>query len=194
MSELPPTIALQTTLADAASFLAREKVPYTLIDGLAVSIRGQPRVTADVDIVIAANVESALRLVTSLPSTPFIPLFQGVEDVVETAFILPLRHRTTNVKVDVALGMSGFEQQAISRARPVDIGGNTVLVATAEDLLVMKVLAVRPQDDQEVLGLVAAQGANLDWDYCQKIAETLGQEIGQDLSGKISSQRVSAKS
>jgi hypothetical protein len=41
-------VPLQTTLVDAVNFLESESVPYALVGGLAVSLRGQPRVTADV--------------------------------------------------------------------------------------------------------------------------------------------------
>ena len=180
---------LERTLIDTASFLEHEGLPYALIGGLAASLRGQPRVTADVDMVIIADVERALQLATSLEGTDFKPLFDGVEEVVQRAFILPLRHRTTNVKLDLALGMSGFEHQAVARAEPIAVGGSSVSVALAEDLLIMKILAGRPQDEQDVRGLLIAQGDKLDWDYCLKVAADLGNALGVDLAGRIAALR-----
>jgi hypothetical protein len=180
---------LKTTLADAVSFLLHEGVPYALIGGLAVSLRGQPRVTADVDIVIGADVERSLRLVAMLERTSFKPLFDGVEEVVQSAFILPLRHRVTHVKVDLALGLSGFEQRAVVRAEPMDLAGSNVLVATAEDLLIMKILAGRPQDDQDVRGLLVAQGDHLDWQYCEQVAAELSDALGENLVDRIATLR-----
>lgn len=87
-----------------------------VIGGVAVSLRGIPRMTVDVDPVIQADVDNGLRLARDLPSTPFMPLFEGVEEVVASAFILPIRHRVTGVRVDLAIGMSGFEREAVSRA------------------------------------------------------------------------------
>jgi hypothetical protein len=92
-------------------------LPGALIGGLAVSLRGQPRMTVDVDLVIAAGVDDALRLITTLPKTPFEPLFAGVEEVGASAFILPLRHRSTGIRVDLAIGMSGFERGRLRAAR-----------------------------------------------------------------------------
>jgi hypothetical protein len=178
---------LQTTLADAINFLRREGVPCALIGGMAVSFRGQPRVTADVDLVITADVERALRLTAALEGSRFKPLFADVADVVEKAFILPMRHRSTNVKVDLALGLSGFERQLVARAQPLDLGSTIAPVATAEDLLITKVLAGRPQDDQDARGLLMAQGAQLDWAYTLKTASDLGDALGQDLVGRITS-------
>jgi hypothetical protein len=105
--------------------------------------------------------------------------------VIERAFLLPLRHRTTNIKVDIAIGLSSFEQQAIARARPMDVAGLMVNVATAEDVLILKVLAGRPQDQEDIQGIVIAQGDRLDWDYCLNTASRLEEAIGQDLVATI---------
>jgi hypothetical protein len=66
-----------------------------------------------------------------------------------------------------------------------------ISVATAEDLLVMKVLAGRPQDEQDLRALVVAQGEHLDWDYCLRLAAELGEAIDQPLVSQIESLRTS---
>ena len=68
---------LQQTLIDAANVLDAEQVPYALIGGMAVSLRAQPRMTADVDMVIGADIPRALNLARALEGTKFRPLFQG---------------------------------------------------------------------------------------------------------------------
>jgi hypothetical protein len=160
-----------------------------LIGGLAVSLRAQPRFTADVDLVIAADVDRAIKLAASLEGTSFRPFFKDVTDVIEKAYILPLRHRSTNVKVDMAVGMSGFEQQTVARAERLKVAGAIISVATAEDLLIMKVLAGRPQDEQDLKGLVVAQGEQLDWDYCLRVAADLAEAIDQPLVDRIEALR-----
>lgn len=119
---------LQITLADAVGMLQAEGVPYALIGGLAASLRGQPRVTADVDLVMAADLDAALALATRLDATPFQPLFPGVDQVDERTFILLLRHRRTGIKVDLAIGLSGFERQSVARKTPLTLAACEVLV------------------------------------------------------------------
>ncbi len=176
---------LRTTLADAVSFLDAQRVPYALIGGLAASLRGRPRATVDVDMVISADLDRALELVGVLEQTNFRPLFSDTAEIVQKSFLLPLRHRTTNVKVDLAIGLSGFEHQAVARAERLELAGSTIFVATAEDLILMKVLAGRPQDEQDLVGIVIAQGDHLDWDYCIHLAAELGEAVGQDLLGRV---------
>ena len=176
---------LQESLLEVTQFLENMRVSYAVIGGLAASLRGEPRVTADVDLVVGATVESALELISSLKGSSLEPLFAGVEEVIERAFILPLRHRPTGVKIDLAIGLSGFEQQALVRAEAMEIAGHEVLVATAEDLLIMKILAGRPRDQQDVEGIVNAQGESLDWEYCLRTAQLLGDAIDQDLVSHV---------
>jgi hypothetical protein len=178
-------VLLQKTLADAVVFLDREQIPYALIGGLAASLRGEPRVTGDVDLVIQADVDRVLELADQLDGTTFKPLFSDIADVIRRSFILPLRHRATNIKVDLSLGLSGFEQQTIVRATPVEVAGSIVAVATAEDLLILKVLAGRAQDEEDIRGIITAHGNALDWAYCLNTAAELGHAIGQDLVGAI---------
>jgi hypothetical protein len=180
---------LRTTLADAVTLLSSRGISYALIGGLAASLRGQPRVTADVDMVIAVDVAAALDLAATLGGSPFMPLFDDVTEVIQRAFILPLRHRATGVKVDLAIGLSGFERQVIARANVEALASQSVSVATAEDLVIMKVLAGRPQDDQDVEGMLIAQADKLDWGYCLQVAGELGVAIGQDLVQRINSFR-----
>jgi hypothetical protein len=180
---------LRTTLVDAVRFLDRHRMPYAVIGGIAVSLRGEPRVTADVDVVIGTDVAGALQLLDAIQPTPFEPLFQGAEEVVERTLILPLRHTASGVKLDIAVGLSGFERQTIARATPVDFRDFSVAIATAEDLLIMKVLASRPRDIQDARGIIAAQAPNLDWEYCLQLAADLGKAVDQDLVGIINSLR-----
>ena len=176
---------LQETLRDAVLFLDKHGIAYALIGGLAASLRGQPRVTADVDLVIGVGVEEALSLISNLDKSEFEPLFEGIEEVVQQAFILPLRHRGTRVKLDLSLGLSGFEQQVIARAQVMDILGESICLASAEDLLVMKLLAGRPRDNQDAEGIALVQGEQLDWDYCRETAKQLGEAVDQDLVGSV---------
>ena len=176
---------LRQTLTAAISLLDQHSIPYALVGGLAASLRGQPRATADVELVIGVDIGKALSLLSDLETTAFEPLFEGVAEVVERAFILPLKHRETGVKVDLALGLSGFEQQLLSRTQEVNLLGESVQVASAEDLIVMKLLAGRPRDQQDAEGIVMVQGDSIDWDYCRETALRLGQAVEQDLVGPL---------
>lgn len=178
-------LPLRKTLADVVRWLRENYVDHALIGALAISARGNPRATADVDLVVAIDTQRALDLVAALESSDFQPLFTNVQDVVEQAFILPLLHRETKVKVDLSIGLSRFEQRAVARADVQNVLGTQVPVATAEDLIIMKSLAGRPQDEQDIRGLAMTLGEQLDWEYCERTATDLGEAIGVDLRARV---------
>jgi len=178
--------AIRETLADAAELLATNSVPFAVIGDIAVSVRGEPRFTADIDFVIGVEVERGLELLSAVKGSAFAPLFPRADEVVRTSFILPLRHVRTRVKVDLAIGLTGFEHQLISRAPREELGGISLPVATAEDLLLMKVLAGRPRDVEDARAIALKQGPGLDWGYVIETGKALEEAVGQDLTPQLS--------
>lgn len=49
----------------------------------------------------------------------------------------------------------------------------------------MKTLAGRPQDDQDLRGMLLVQRDRIDWEYCLQMAAELGEAIGQDLKERL---------
>ena len=45
----------------------------------------------------------------------------------------------------------------------------------------MKVLAGRPQDHQDISGIIAIQGSSIDWAYCESVAHHLAEVMEMDL-------------
>lgn len=176
---------LQTTLADVARWLREERISFAIIGGIAATFRGEARFTADVDVVIGVSLDEALQLLGRLPGSNFQPLFPGVEEVLRASFLLPLRHSVTQVSVDIAIGLSGFEQQAISRATEVVLPNCQIPVVSAEDLILMKLLAGRPRDTDDVRNIMLRQGPALDWNYLWEIGSQLQQAVDQDLLSEL---------
>jgi predicted nucleotidyltransferase len=71
-----------------------------------------------------------------------------------------LRHGD-GVGVDVSCGALPFEQEMIERAQVVEVGGVKVNVPTPEDLIIMKAVAQRPKDLNDIEALLRAH-ADLD--------------------------------
>ena len=177
--------ALQRTLNDSIDVLVANRIQYALIGGLAASIRGRMRVTEDVDLVLDCDVIGALLLLKSLDGTLLEPLFADVEQVVRHSFMLPLQHRETGITIDLAIGTSGFEQQTIRRATEVKIASKSLRVATAEDLVLMKILAGRRQDDQDIDGILEVQREQFDWQYCSVVGQQLQDALGMDIAVRV---------
>lgn len=70
---------------------------------------------------------------------------------------------------------SPFEIEAVKRSRALEHApGIKLRTCTAEDLLVMKCFASRPQDWHDVRGILVRQGTSkLDWPYIHKHLQPL---------------------
>jgi len=144
------TNAVLGSLADSASELARRQIRFALVGGLAVSVRGEPRFTADVALAIAVPDDAALEsLVRELRACGY-----EVRALVEhetRGRLATVRLRSMRgVVVDLIAASGGIELEVVEAAAVVRIGEvGEVPVASAEDLLAMKVLAVTPRRDQD---------------------------------------------
>ncbi len=172
---------LQSALIDICELLQELGPPFALVGGVAASLRGRLRATEDIDLILLTDVDGALELVVRLEGTSFQPLFREYERVVRSAYILALEHLPSAITLDLAIGTSGFEQQIIRRAGIISIANVNVKVATAEDLILMKLLASRPQDEQDIVGILAVQGKSVDWGYCESVARELEEVVERDL-------------
>jgi hypothetical protein len=70
--------------------------------------------------------------------------------------VLLMRHAASGIDLDVTIGSLPFETSAVESSRPYDVGGVWVRLPRVEDLLVMKAIARRPKDLEDIRGLLAA--------------------------------------
>jgi hypothetical protein len=95
--------------------------------------------------------------------------------------------------VDLAVGATGFERELIRRAPMESLGDVSIRVATAEDLLLMKILAGRPRDTEDARGIVSRGGDGLDWEHVLEIGRQLGEAVGEDLVAPLRALRREAE-
>lgn len=124
----------QTVLKKIVKQLNEQSIPYCLIGGLAATLRGRMRTTEDVDLIIATDAEEAISFFHALPADTFGPLFPEVEQVARKSCILALEHLETQITLNLAIGISGFERQVVSRSEGLSIA-RQLEEAVAEDLV-----------------------------------------------------------
>ncbi len=149
---------------EAHQLFVKQGIPYAIIGGIAVQYWGEPRFTRDVDITILVALgeeEMTLRKILAVFS-------QRIPDALEFS----LKHRVCLVQsengceIDISLGIPGYEEEVVKRAVESDLGnGNIVQICSAEDLIIHKAIAGRPQDLADINGVITRQGNTLDADY-----------------------------
>jgi hypothetical protein len=90
--------------------------------------------TADVDATVFPGDHTTEALLKALEGHGF-ELRVADADFVRDTRVLPLIHLATGINADVVLGGPGIEELFCSRAESADLGGTTVPVAAAEDVV-----------------------------------------------------------
>lgn len=143
-AELPSRIfaALETL----SRWLETEKIPHTIIGGIAVSLLTEPRATQDIDVTIWAEDISIEDLLRTAESFGLISRIDNPLEFATQARILLLKHRDTSVGIDLSLGALPFEKEMIDSAGIIIVGSLRLRVASPENLIISKAVPMRPVD------------------------------------------------
>ncbi len=149
--------------------LYKSNVRYLIVGGLSVNLYGVPRVTQDIDIVIAMDRENVLKITSLLKELGYVPRLpvspddlanpDKVKDWIENKNLkaFSFYHKNENYKViDIVLVHpldfeKSFKNRTVKRAKDIDI-----YLASIDDVVKMKKFSGRTQDlsDIEMLNKV----------------------------------------
>ena len=129
--------------------LADRSIRYALVGGLATTMRGRPRFTLDVDILLEVPQLSLAPLLEDLSRRGFtLDVATVVREFVRdhlTAF------RFGTVRIDWLKPMLPLYSRALADATELPWKeGHTLRVATAEGLILTKLVAFRQQDQADI--------------------------------------------
>ena len=167
-------------LARITESLDAHGVAFMVIGGQAVLVHGEPRLTQDIDITLAADPHQLLDILAVCSDLGLEPLPEDVPAFVRTTYVLPAADPETGIRVDLIFSSTPYEAEAIARARRVNVGEALVPFATAEDLILHKLFAGRPRDIDDAVGVVRRRGTELDWKYLRRWAEEFAHVEGKD--------------
>jgi predicted nucleotidyltransferase len=167
-----PNVA--AVLADVARALNELGVRWYVFGAQAAIHYGSPRSTADVDLTIEADPARYPDLLDAFSRVGIWARVDLDSQFVHRTRVLPLVH-SSGMDIDVVLAGPGLEELFMDNARLTSIGGTTVPMASATDIVVMKVLAGRPKDLEDVAGIVRASPSSLDLARVRELLEGLGE-------------------
>ena len=159
--------SLEAILRRVDADLARSRISFALIGGLAVSARTEPRFTRDADLAVALDSDAeAQSLVHGLRVLGYgIGAIVEQEAVGRLATVRLTRSPAPEAPVvDLLFASSGIEAEVVAEAEPIEVLPHLTLpVATTGHLIALKVLSrddvSRPQDLVDIRTLLAAASA-----------------------------------
>jgi hypothetical protein len=141
-------------------FLTAHRWRFCIIGGVALQRWGEPRLTQDVDLTLLTGFGTEAPYVDALLGR-FRPRGDDARAFALANRVLLLQS-AAGIPLDIALGAMPFEERAVERATPYSVAPDVRLITCgAEDLIVFKVFAGRPQDWLDVEGIALRQGSQL---------------------------------
>ena len=178
-------------LVDCLRRLNRSGVTYYLTGSMASNYWGVPRTTHDLDFVVQLPTAAVPRIVQEFSDDFYIE-----EEAVRAVFQPPHQFNAIDtrsaLKVDFWLaGPAPFDQEMLRRRERVTLFGEAAWIATAEDVILHKLVwnRVSPSERQlgDAAGIVAVQADALDQHYLKRWARELSvaTELERLFSGEI---------
>jgi predicted nucleotidyltransferase len=166
-------------LADLARAFDALGVAWYLFGAQAAIVYGVARMTADVDVTVQAPAGmSTADWLKVIEHHGFEARFADPAFVAATR-VLPLVHRATQLPVDVVVAGPGLEDEFMTRAVRREVDGVVVPVVDVSDLVILKVLAARPKDEEDVTMLVRIHADSLDDARIRNVLGALQDALGQ---------------
>ena len=153
-SKKPLDQAYLTALHALTELMESTKTPYAVIGGLAVTLIAKPRFTEDIDAVVWLERKVWAHLLEQARLYDFVPRAEHPLEFAAQTNMLLLKHEPTEVEVDISCGALPFEWEMIERAQTVNLPKITVHVATPEDLIITKGVALREQDIADIKTII----------------------------------------
>lgn len=156
--------------------LEAQNIDYMLSGSLALNTYTTPRMTRDIDIVIAlseSNLDSFITLFSQDTAYFSIP---AIKEAIRTQGMFNIIDLTTGHKLDfIVLKPTPFRQKEFQRRIRSDKLGFPIWVVSPEDLILSKLIWIQElMSDRQTEDLKQLLGTSqLDWDYLKKWIKTL---------------------
>lgn len=135
---------------------------FCFIGGVANFRWGTPRLTNDLDLTLLTGFGNEADYANAL--------LAEYQSRIPDAAAFAAQHRVLLLRtpdgfgLDIALGAMPFEASTVQRSSPIELVPGAVLrTCSAEDLIVHKAFADRPQDWVDVEGVILKQRGRLEW-------------------------------
>jgi hypothetical protein len=174
----------------AFDFLDSSGVRHLVIGGLAVIAVGEPRTTADVDVVVYLTDREGEELLERALQAGFDLDMDVERKRLRTTGTLRLRGGA--FQLDMIFASLPFEDAAFRRAVRHRLFGRLVRLPTPEDLILFKVLAGRDKDLLDAAGIVRRHAERIDWTYVESMLRELC-DLAQDMRAWRRLEQVRAK-
>jgi predicted nucleotidyltransferase len=171
-------------LVDAVQVLCAAQVDYVIIGAMAASVHGVIRASRDADALLSITASALPGLERSFGAAGFkTELRRGdMDDPISAVLTL---HDEFENRVDLLVGIRGFDLQAFSRAIDVPLDGESLRFVGLEDFVAMKIFAGSPQDVSDATTALEVATGPLDVNLLRQLSRRYGVDTARSLESVL---------
>ncbi len=169
---------LDDAARDFVAIFERLGIEYAIMGGLAVRLYALPRPTFDVDFTAAVARDRLPEVFQAAEEVGFTIPASTTTGWLDTIHGLPVikfqwLQNSHSIDIDVFLVETAFQREVLARKQRHGADGWDAWFVSAEDLVLLKLLANRPKDRTDVLDILFIHG-QVDEEYLRTWAKALG--------------------
>ena len=145
-----------------------------IIGGIAVGFLGKPRFTEDVDAMFLLSIHDIPEFLEAARHEDIQPRGPDAAEFARKSRVLLLQHIPTEINIDISLGILPFEEEMVARGIVQSAGTLSIRLPTPEDLIIMKAIAHRPKDLEDIRTIID-KNPRLDVDRIKQWIRSFGE-------------------
>jgi hypothetical protein len=127
-------------IRDVSHRLERAKIPYMLTGSMAMNYYAEPRMTRDIDVVLALRPQDTALIMTTFTPDYYVSE-KAVGDSIAHESIFNLIHQESVIKVDcIARKNTEYRKLEFDRRKQIKIQDFNTYIVSKEDLIISKLL------------------------------------------------------
>ena len=168
-----PASQLNEALLHIKNLFDARNVKYCVIGGYAVGYLSTPRFTKDIDFIVNVPQLVLPRVIEDLITLGFeLNLYESIKRWTQEHMMV---FQYQGYRIDWLKPVLPLHQHVIDTALETEWNGHSVRFATIESLILLKLLAFRPQDQIDVESLIASKRTALNLPYIDAEWQAIGE-------------------
>lgn len=160
--------------------LEKLKIPYMISGSVASILYGEPRLTNDIDVIIALKREDVPLLRSSFPPEKFyVPLEETIFEEIKNKGQFNIIHTPTAIKMDcIILKDTEFDLEQFKHRKRIPFISNKKAFSSSPESIILNKLLFYKQGGSEkhirdIVGVLKVSGNIINKDYIEKWSKTL---------------------
>jgi len=167
---------LETTFRRAITALTNADVKYVVVGGLAAILRGSPRNTSDIDIIIKNEPNLDEKLIKAFKSQDFEVMEKQLKMAIDEGFNTSIFFKDSIIRIDLKIAKNSDEIEVIKESETWNFQDIHFPIASVEQILYGKILYlgdIKDLSEDELLDFndvrdfvnvyQSAKSINIDW-------------------------------